>query len=511
MSIPGNSVADPWSSAAVVGSESGGGVPGGHSDRGTARRPRTGVELVGRYEGSGRQSERYLARRSDGTYIELTTLLYLVLSKLDGDRTSAELATVIAGETGKDLSGDDVEYLLGKLLPLGLIQPNVDGEQAVLGRPEMALGLRVKTRVVPARVVRSATGVLQHLFHAPVVVLVAVAFVALVVDMVLSGHLGTSVAALVDRPQLTLVLLGLMLVSMVFHELGHASACRFGGATPGEIGGGLYLMWPALYTNVTDAYRLGRDGRVRTDLGGIYFNAVFCVVLGAIYQFTGYAPLILAVATTTLLMLEQLLPFVRFDGYWIVSDLAGVPDLFPRLSAGLHRFVQGPGVRGRHIARSGGRHVARRYRHVAKRRWRDAGPGIRDLRPYSRRIIMFWAGVTAVVLPAEMVLTLLLSATLFVSFSLGVESRYHSLRQDLAAGHVAGSAVDVVQALLLVAFLVGLAYALSFLSYRICRYAVRRWGRGVWSRVAVATLVVGLLAAPVIWSATQVRLVNLSS
>ena len=358
---------------------------------------------------------------------------------------------------------------------------------------------------------RATTSVLQHLFHLPVVVLVVGAFVALVIDMIVAGHLRTSVAALINRPQLTLVLLGLMLVSMVFHEIGHASACRYGGATPGEIGGGLYLMWPALYTNVTDAYRLGRDGRVRTDLGGIYFNAVFCVVFGAIYQVTGYAPLILAVATTTVLMLEQLLPFVRFDGYWIVSDLAGVPDLFPRFSAGLRRFAQGPGTRGRHVARFRGRHVAKRYRHVARKLRGTRGPGIEDLRPYSRRIIVFWAGVTAVILPAEMALTLLLSATLFVSFSLGVVSRFDSLQHDIAAGHIAGAAVDVIQALLLVVLLVGLAYALSFLSYRICQYAVRRWGRGLWSRLAVAVLVIGVLAAPVVWSATQVRLVNISS
>ena len=31
-------------------------------------------------------------------------------------------------------------------------------------------------------------------------------------------------------------------------------------------------------------------------------------------------------------MLEQLLPFVRFDGYFILSDLIGVPDLFARVA-----------------------------------------------------------------------------------------------------------------------------------------------------------------------------------
>jgi putative peptide zinc metalloprotease protein len=49
-------------------------------------------------------------------------------------------------------------------------------------------------------------------------------------------------------------------------------------------------------------------------------------------------------------MLEQLLPFVRFDGYFILSDLVGVPDLFARaapiLNSVLGRGRQDPRVAG---------------------------------------------------------------------------------------------------------------------------------------------------------------------
>ena len=50
------------------------------------------------------------------------------------------------------------------------------------------------------------------------------------------------------------------------------------------MGFGFYLFWPAFYTDVTDSYRLGRGGRVRTDLGGLYFNAlvVLAVVRGLV-------------------------------------------------------------------------------------------------------------------------------------------------------------------------------------------------------------------------------------
>ena len=69
-----------------------------------------------------------------------------------------------------------------------------------------------------------------------------------------------------------------VVVATAFHELGHASACRYGGARPGVMGVGVYLVWPAFYCDVTDAYRLNRAGRLRTDLGGVYFNAIFALL-----------------------------------------------------------------------------------------------------------------------------------------------------------------------------------------------------------------------------------------
>jgi putative peptide zinc metalloprotease protein len=58
--------------------------------------------------------------------------------------------------------------------------------------------------------------------------------------------------------------------------------------------------------------------------------------MAAIYEATSAAILLVAIALSHLEMLEQLLPFVRFDGYYIVGDLVGVPDLFTR-AAGLRR------------------------------------------------------------------------------------------------------------------------------------------------------------------------------
>jgi putative peptide zinc metalloprotease protein len=116
------------------------------------------------------------------------------------------------------------------------------------------------------------------------------------------------------------------------------------------IGVGIYLVWPSFFTNVTDSYRLSRAARIRTDLGGLYFNLIFILAMAGLYEATSAKVLLLVIAVTHLEMLQQLLPFVRFDGYFILSDLVGVPDLFARaapiLNSVLGRGRQDPRVAG---------------------------------------------------------------------------------------------------------------------------------------------------------------------
>src|SRR6201999_3586348 len=72
-------------------------------------------------------------------------------------------------------------------------------------------------------------------------------------------------------------------------------------------------------------------GRLRTDLGGVYFNALVALSAGAAYVASRYPLLLLIAVTQQLLILDQFMPWVRLDGYPVVSDLIGVPDLFARI------------------------------------------------------------------------------------------------------------------------------------------------------------------------------------
>src|SRR5205085_8539478 len=129
---------------------------------------------------------------------------------------------------------------------------------------------------------RRLTAPFARLFHPLVVIPLLCVFVFVCWWLLAVKGLASATYDAFENPLLLLLVVAVTIVSAGFHEIGHAAAARYGGATPGAIGAGLYLFWPAFYTDVTDSYRLGRAGRVRTDLGGLYFNAIVVVATAGV-------------------------------------------------------------------------------------------------------------------------------------------------------------------------------------------------------------------------------------
>src|SRR5437764_10464681 len=290
-----------------------------------------GIDLIGVYEGSGFKNPPYIARRSDGQVIQLAPLLYLIAELADGRRTNEEIAAAVSEAIKRGVSADNVRQLVDeRLRPLGVIA-GADGAQPELQKLDPMLALKLRVAVVPPSVVNAITKVFKPLYFPLVVVGVLGGLVALDVWLFVFHGIAQSVRETLYDPALLLMVLGLIVVSAAFHECGHATACAYGGAKPGAMGAGIYIVWPAFYTDVTDAYRLGKAGRLRTDLGGVYFNVIFILLTAGAYALTGFEPLLLVIPLQHIEILHQFLPFLRLDGYYIVSDLTGVPDMFARI------------------------------------------------------------------------------------------------------------------------------------------------------------------------------------
>jgi putative peptide zinc metalloprotease protein len=273
--------------------------------------------------------------------IQLPALLYFVAEEVDGKRGYAEIAERVTEKLERGVSADNVQYLLDeKLRPLGVLALP-DGSSPKVEKPDPLLALKFRAAVVPAWLTRALTSVFHPFFYPPVIVAVLAGLVAVDVWFFFVHGAAQSTRELLYNPALLLMVLGLVVLATALHEIGHATAARYGGADPGVMGVGVYVVWPAFYTDVTDAYRLDRVGRLRVDLGGVYFNAIFVLGVAGAYAITGFEPLLVLVIVQHLQILQQFLPFLRLDGYYILSDLTGVPDMFQRIKPTLKSLLPG--------------------------------------------------------------------------------------------------------------------------------------------------------------------------
>jgi putative peptide zinc metalloprotease protein len=277
--------------------------------------------------------------QKDGRFIQLTDLLFDVVKQIDGQRSVEDIAAAVKTDDGNALSADEVRELIAeKLMPVGLVQTR-DGKVVQSQTARSPLALNMKMAMVSPRLLRALTWSLQALFLPFILMPMLAVTIAAVAWVILIHGIASSVHDAFYTPGLLLLTFGIIVISAAFHELGHAAGLRAGGKLPRAMGAGLYLVYPAFYTDVSENYQLKRWARVRTDLGGFYFNLIFATVMVALFFATGWEYLLFIVALVCLEIVHQLIPFVRLDGYWALADLLGIPDFFSQMGAFLRSIV----------------------------------------------------------------------------------------------------------------------------------------------------------------------------
>lgn len=122
--------------------------------------------------------------------------------------------------------------------------------------------------------------------------------------------------------------MALAFVSIIFHELGHATATHYFKAKHGGIGFGFFVYFiPVFFADVTDIWRLDRWKRIIVNSAGVYFEIIFCFILSIIGFITKNQIVEILALVIAGKALYNLLPFLRADGYWILSDLFNKPNL----------------------------------------------------------------------------------------------------------------------------------------------------------------------------------------
>ena len=125
----------------------------------------------------------------------------------------------------------------------------------------------------------------------------------------------------------------------VIHELGHAYTAKRLGCRVPSMGVAFLVLWPVLYTDVTESWKLAsRRQRLAVGVAGVTAELIFaaCATFawGQLPDGPARSAAFLVVTWTWIAtLLINLSPFMRFDGYFVLSDWLEMPNLHLRCFA----------------------------------------------------------------------------------------------------------------------------------------------------------------------------------
>ncbi len=293
----------------------------------------------------------------DACYLRLAPDELALAHLMDGTRTVARLVAEFARITGR-LAPDQVTRVVADLaanrmleeLPVDAFHPL----QRIRRRPwpiRLGRGLLAAARgqrLVLARIDPLVTFLYKAggrlLFTRVVGVLLGLVALAGLATFVWTWALGSQPVFLTHGSYAAgaLVLLGLNVLALACHELGHALATKHAGRRVPAAGFLVYFGIPSVFVDTTDVWMAGRRARLLTTAAG---PATGLVLAGAAQLVTlAYPPLApwtfkLSFAWY-LNVAFNLNPFLALDGYYLLMDWVEVPNLRARAIAWLAARVR---------------------------------------------------------------------------------------------------------------------------------------------------------------------------
>ncbi|MDQ1240435.1 MAG: putative peptide zinc metalloprotease protein, partial [Thermodesulfobacteriota bacterium] len=122
-------------------------------------------------------------------------------------------------------------------------------------------------------------------------------------------------------------------VTKFVHEFAHAYTAKNYGLHVPQMGVGFLIFFPCLFCNTTDAWRIAdRKPRVAIAAAGIVAELVLAIFATYVWYFTkpgminSLAFYLMTVSSVSTVLFNGC-PLIRFDGYFILSDVLRIPNL----------------------------------------------------------------------------------------------------------------------------------------------------------------------------------------
>jgi putative peptide zinc metalloprotease protein len=276
-------------------------------------------------------------------YFKLSAMAARTAALLDGTRLLNQVSNDIEEQWGEKITEHQVQELVDQMDRMGLF---VGSFPATARRPERSL-LAFQVRLLnPDRLLDRLHQRLGFLFSSSFVfagvLFIAAAGVLCVYNWrVWSSELSREVGL---QSVLTIYLPALLV--MAVHEMAHGLTCKHFKCSVKDMGVILYYLQPCTYCDVTDSWMLGRRQRINVMLSGIFFEALIWSLAVFARQLAPEGGVISEVALGLVLSsgiksLFNLNPLIKLDGYYVLSDLADIPNLRRRAFELPRKLIRG--------------------------------------------------------------------------------------------------------------------------------------------------------------------------
>jgi putative peptide zinc metalloprotease protein len=292
------------------------------------------------------------------SFFEIGWLEFELLARWRGQRDGDALLAQVAAETPLKPSAEELKDLIDFLATNQLLSPRSAVAQEVLGRRLreskhtwywQALHHYLFFRLPlfrPDAFLARTVGVTDVFFTRGFMVFV---LVLLGLDLYLVSREWYSVTDAMARmltPRAFLYYAVAVTFSKIIHEFAHAYAARRYGVRVPTMGVAFLVLWPFLYTDTSETWKLA-DRRKQlviasAGMGSELVLAVFSTLLWALAPEGGAKNILFVLASTTwvVTLAINMSPFMRFDGYFVLSDLLGFPNLHERSFACARRWMR---------------------------------------------------------------------------------------------------------------------------------------------------------------------------
>lgn len=265
-------------------------------------------------------SNYFILFLQNGKCIKINHTTKIIIEQFDGKKTLKEVVDQL-NDFNIFLTEEEIISIIdNKLLPTGVFGGDIQN-----GQEKDNTKLWFHRRLIDGEKFEHLLEKIKFLFIRPFVLFHILLFVVGEIYMLFFGGYVGIFNKWVSQDWILFIII--LLFSFAFHELGHATAASYYQCKVRGIGIGLYLFRPVLFTDLSYTWKLSNKKRMVVDFGGIYFQIILMNIFLIIFYFgksTVWAALLLF---SILICLFNLNPFLRLDGYWILSDYLEVNNI----------------------------------------------------------------------------------------------------------------------------------------------------------------------------------------